>query len=249
MAELGPDPLRPDADPHVAWQRIQRASRPVAALLMDQKVLSGVGNVYRAEVLFRNRIDPHRAGQEADPQELVGDLVGPARADADRGPGQPDRHRTTGAHPRGDGPTAAGRRPRRRGLRLPPGRPGLPGLRLAGPDRDPRRAQPVLVRAMPTPRLTFPCGPATITLDPSGSVRSVVHGERAPRELPARRSAVRPRADRGIGSRISASRSWWPTSTRPSSPGAAGPYAPRSGTASPPAGAYAPWSATGATSS
>ena len=64
MADLGPDPLRPDADPLVAWQRIHRASRPVAALLMDQKVLSGVGNVYRAEVLFRNRIDPHRAGQK-----------------------------------------------------------------------------------------------------------------------------------------------------------------------------------------
>ena len=29
---------------------------------MDQTILSGVGNVYRAEVLFRNRIDPRRAG-------------------------------------------------------------------------------------------------------------------------------------------------------------------------------------------
>jgi len=64
MADLGPDPLRPDADPDRAWQRIHRASRPVAALLMDQQILSGVGNVYRAEVLFRNRIDPHRAGQK-----------------------------------------------------------------------------------------------------------------------------------------------------------------------------------------
>jgi endonuclease-8 len=29
---------------------------------MDQTILSGVGNVYRAEVLFRNRVNPHRPG-------------------------------------------------------------------------------------------------------------------------------------------------------------------------------------------
>lgn len=64
MAALGPDPLRPDADPDQGWRRIHRASRSIGALLMDQSVLSGVGNVYRAEVLFRNRIDPHRPGNK-----------------------------------------------------------------------------------------------------------------------------------------------------------------------------------------
>jgi endonuclease-8 len=62
MDLLGPDPLRSDADPDLAWRRIRRASRPIAALLMDQAILSGIGNVYRAEVLFRNRVDPHRSG-------------------------------------------------------------------------------------------------------------------------------------------------------------------------------------------
>lgn len=64
MAGLGPDPLRPDADADRAWARIHRSGRPVGALLMDQDVLSGVGNVYRAEVLFRNRVDPHRPGNK-----------------------------------------------------------------------------------------------------------------------------------------------------------------------------------------
>ena len=49
---------------------------------MDQTVLSGVGNVYRAEVLFRNRINPHRPGQQAEPEELARHLVRPGRADA-----------------------------------------------------------------------------------------------------------------------------------------------------------------------
>lgn len=62
ITRLGPDPLRPDADPDLAWKRIGRSSRPVAALLMDQQILSGVGNVYRAEVLFRQRIRPHVEG-------------------------------------------------------------------------------------------------------------------------------------------------------------------------------------------
>lgn len=63
LATLGPDPLRPDADPDRAWQRIARSARPIGELLMDQQVIAGVGNVYRAEVLFRQRVDPFRAGR------------------------------------------------------------------------------------------------------------------------------------------------------------------------------------------
>ncbi|MDT0439035.1 MULTISPECIES: Fpg/Nei family DNA glycosylase [Streptomyces] len=61
---LGPDPLREDADPREAFRRISRSRTTVAALLMDQKVIAGVGNVYRAEVLFRHGIDPYRAGRD-----------------------------------------------------------------------------------------------------------------------------------------------------------------------------------------
>jgi endonuclease-8 len=62
VARSGPDPLRDDADPDRAWQRIRRSRAPIGGLLMDQSVLAGVGNVYRAEVLFRHRIDPMRPG-------------------------------------------------------------------------------------------------------------------------------------------------------------------------------------------
>ena len=60
---LGPDPLRPDAEPERAWRRISRSNRALGDLLMDQAVLAGVGNVYRAEVLFRNRLHPLRPGR------------------------------------------------------------------------------------------------------------------------------------------------------------------------------------------
>lgn len=63
LAKLGPDPLRPDADPDVAWARIHKSTRSVAELLMDQEVLAGVGNVYRSEVLFRHRLSPFTEGK------------------------------------------------------------------------------------------------------------------------------------------------------------------------------------------
>jgi endonuclease-8 len=66
---LGPDPLRPQDTGDAAWQRISGSRTTIAALLMDQKVLCGVGNVYRAEVLFRQGIDPHREGRTLDRAE------------------------------------------------------------------------------------------------------------------------------------------------------------------------------------
>jgi endonuclease-8 len=62
VARLGPDPLRSDADWTAAWARVSRSRKPIGALLMDQGVLAGVGNVYRAEVLFRHRMHPLRPG-------------------------------------------------------------------------------------------------------------------------------------------------------------------------------------------
>ena len=64
---LGPDPLRRDADPTAAAARILSSKTSVAALLMDQKVLAGVGNVYRAELLFRHGVDPFLPGSRLDP--------------------------------------------------------------------------------------------------------------------------------------------------------------------------------------
>ena len=78
LDRLGPDPLRSDADPELAWARISKSRKAIGALLMDQAVLAGVGNVYRAELLFRHSIDPYRAGRdisEAEFDESWTDLV------------------------------------------------------------------------------------------------------------------------------------------------------------------------------
>lgn len=83
IARLGPDPLRKDAKPELAWARISRTTTAIAALLMDQSTLAGVGNVYRAEVLFRARMDPMRPGKAVAREEweaMWADLVALMRA-------------------------------------------------------------------------------------------------------------------------------------------------------------------------
>ena len=78
IARIGPDPIRRDADPERAWQRVTRSRAPIAGLLMDQGVFAGVGNIYRAEVLYRAGIDPFRAGRDVTRAEfdaIWGDLV------------------------------------------------------------------------------------------------------------------------------------------------------------------------------
>ncbi len=83
LARLGPDPLKPRADPEPAWIRVSRSRTPIGALLMDQSVLAGVGNVYRAEVLYRAGLSPLRLGRDVSRPEFVGlwtDLVELMRA-------------------------------------------------------------------------------------------------------------------------------------------------------------------------
>ncbi|WP_110239071.1 Fpg/Nei family DNA glycosylase [Nocardioides gilvus] len=70
-AQLGPDPLRPDADVEAAWRKVRASARSIGDLLMDQTVLAGVGNVYRAEVLFRQRIHPLRLGRNLTRKQFV----------------------------------------------------------------------------------------------------------------------------------------------------------------------------------
>lgn len=75
IAKLGPDPLVDDLaegeERFVA--AVRRKPTPIGLLLMDQSVVSGIGNVYRAELLYRALLDPHTPGKLV-PEELVRQL-------------------------------------------------------------------------------------------------------------------------------------------------------------------------------
>lgn len=72
IARLGPDPLVDDSK--AAEDRfvevIRRKPTRIGLLLMDQSVVSGIGNVYRAELLYRARLNPHTPGRDV-PEDVV----------------------------------------------------------------------------------------------------------------------------------------------------------------------------------
>ena len=69
-AKLGPDPLRRDADPQRFVARVLGSRKSIGALLMDQTVIAGVGNVYRAEILHLTGVHPEREGRTLGEAEV-----------------------------------------------------------------------------------------------------------------------------------------------------------------------------------
>ena len=64
---LGPEPWRLDAK---EWHRaLARSKRPLKAILLDQRVVAGVGNIYADESLFLARLWPRQLGSETTPAE------------------------------------------------------------------------------------------------------------------------------------------------------------------------------------
>src|SRR5690606_12543863 len=98
-ARLGPDPIRDDADAAAFVAAVGRSRVTIGQQLMDQAVVAGVGNIYRAEALFRAGVDPLRPGRdvpEAVVRAIWDDLVVLMRDGAEHGANVTTRpeHRT-----------------------------------------------------------------------------------------------------------------------------------------------------------
>ena len=65
---IGPDVLRPDANPDLAFDRIKKSKVPIGRLIMDQSVMAGIGNIYRSEILWRQSVHPEIPGKDIDRQ-------------------------------------------------------------------------------------------------------------------------------------------------------------------------------------
>jgi endonuclease-8 len=68
QARLGEDPLRAQSDGARAVARLRRRRTPAGAVLLDQSVVAGVGNVYRSEVLHRAGVHPLQPANEVPEQ-------------------------------------------------------------------------------------------------------------------------------------------------------------------------------------
>ena len=65
---IGPDVLRSDADPDLAFNTITKSKAPIGRLIMDQSVMAGIGNIYRSEILWRQAVHPETPGKAIDRQ-------------------------------------------------------------------------------------------------------------------------------------------------------------------------------------
>ena len=68
IGRIGPDVLRPDANPDFAFKKISRSKAPIGRLIMDQSVMAGIGNIYRSEILWRQAIHPETPGKAINRQ-------------------------------------------------------------------------------------------------------------------------------------------------------------------------------------
>jgi endonuclease-8 len=108
LSRLGPDLLAQDFDADEAIGRMRDSSRagtPIAEVLLDQRALAGIGNVYRSEVCFIERVDPFAPTGELD-DETLRRLVATARRllQANAQPGRHAQRVTTGGSRQADGP-------------------------------------------------------------------------------------------------------------------------------------------------
>lgn len=71
VAGLGVDPLRPRQDPRRFVAALAATRRPIAAALLDQRIVAGIGNVYRAELLFLLGIHPLRPASSLTEDEAL----------------------------------------------------------------------------------------------------------------------------------------------------------------------------------
>lgn len=70
VAKLGPEPLSPDFSAAYLRKKLAGRTAPIKSLLLDQRIVAGIGNIYADESLFRARIHPRRPAGSLNPEEI-----------------------------------------------------------------------------------------------------------------------------------------------------------------------------------
>ena len=70
LAKLGPEPLEDSFTPEVLAERLANRKAPIKAVLIDQKAIAGIGNMYADEALYAAGINPWRPGSSLTEEEL-----------------------------------------------------------------------------------------------------------------------------------------------------------------------------------
>jgi len=71
LRELGPEPLGPDFNAEYLFQRARGRRVAIKNLIMDQRIVAGIGNIYASEALFAAHVRPGRAAQRVTRAEAA----------------------------------------------------------------------------------------------------------------------------------------------------------------------------------
>lgn len=70
LSQLGPEPFSADFTVEALASKLTKTKRNIKAVLLDQKVVVGLGNIYVDEALFRSGIHPERAADDLTKEEM-----------------------------------------------------------------------------------------------------------------------------------------------------------------------------------
>ncbi|MBI5787713.1 MAG: bifunctional DNA-formamidopyrimidine glycosylase/DNA-(apurinic or apyrimidinic site) lyase [Candidatus Schekmanbacteria bacterium] len=69
LADLGPEPFSAEYSVSYLQKKFASGKRPVKVLLLDQRIIAGIGNIYACEILYRAGISPYRPTNLISKQE------------------------------------------------------------------------------------------------------------------------------------------------------------------------------------
>ncbi|QEH62208.1 formamidopyrimidine-DNA glycosylase [Spiroplasma chinense] len=69
IVTVGPEPFDPIVNGNFLHEKIKKSTKAIKTILLDQTIISGIGNIYANEIMFDAKISPFRAGKDISPEE------------------------------------------------------------------------------------------------------------------------------------------------------------------------------------
>ena len=71
FSKLGPEPLDPAFTPEMFLHSLSQRNKAIKAVLLDQGIIAGVGNIYADEALWEAKIHPERRSCDLNKKEII----------------------------------------------------------------------------------------------------------------------------------------------------------------------------------
>ena len=70
LQKLGPEPFDLEFSPNYLQDKLRKTKRPIKTVLLDQRIVAGIGNIYADETLFKSYIAPDTIAQDLNLEQI-----------------------------------------------------------------------------------------------------------------------------------------------------------------------------------